>query len=91
MLLAVSALTMGGITLAQDAKLNPGKMTTEWGEQVTPENAWRAYPRPQLKRHYDEINLSVFKDFLVEGKNTLVMEIDKVRAISDVDLGLYVR
>ncbi len=25
-------------------------MLTEWGEKVTPENAWRSYPRPQLVR-----------------------------------------
>ena len=50
MLLAVSALCMGGGATAQEAKLNPVNMVTEWGEQVTPENAWREYPRPQLKR-----------------------------------------
>lgn len=26
------------------------KIKTQWGETVTPENAWRTYPRPQLKR-----------------------------------------
>ncbi len=26
------------------------EMITTWGEQVTPENAWREYPRPQLAR-----------------------------------------
>ncbi len=26
------------------------KLTTVWGEQVTPENAWTEYPRPQLER-----------------------------------------
>ena len=25
-------------------------MMTEWGEKVTPENAWRSYPRPQMVR-----------------------------------------
>ena len=25
-------------------------MMTEWGEKVTPENAWRGYPRPQMVR-----------------------------------------
>jgi hypothetical protein len=25
-------------------------LLTSWGERVTPENAWREYPRPQLKR-----------------------------------------
>lgn len=27
-----------------------GKLMTSWGETITPENAWREYPRPQLKR-----------------------------------------
>src|SRR5690606_956666 len=26
------------------------ELITEWGEQVTPENAWTEYPRPQLAR-----------------------------------------
>lgn len=25
-------------------------MLTEWGEKITPENAWRSYPRPQMVR-----------------------------------------
>ena len=25
-------------------------MMTTWGERVTPENAWRDYPRPQMVR-----------------------------------------
>ena len=25
-------------------------LMTEWGEKVTPENAWRSYPRPQMER-----------------------------------------
>ena len=25
-------------------------LMTEWGEKVTPDNAWRVYPRPQLVR-----------------------------------------
>ena len=25
-------------------------LMTEWGENVTPENAWRSYPRPQMER-----------------------------------------
>ena len=28
----------------------PCPLKTEWGEKVTPENAWREYPRPQLVR-----------------------------------------
>ena len=28
----------------------PGQLMTRWGVEVTPENAWREYPRPQLVR-----------------------------------------
>jgi beta-galactosidase/beta-glucuronidase len=28
----------------------PGNLITRWGKEVTPENAWREYPRPQLVR-----------------------------------------
>src|SRR3546814_1833386 len=27
-----------------------GPIMTEWGRKVTPENAWRSYPRPQMER-----------------------------------------
>ena len=37
--------------------LNPVGMKTAWGEKVTPENAWRQYPRPQLVRlHWKNLN-----------------------------------
>ena len=41
---AVAAVTMGAGAYA------PAKspLMTEWGEKVTPENAWREYPRPQM-------------------------------------------
>ena len=35
---------------AADWKPAPGPLATEWGRQVTPDNAWREYPRPQLTR-----------------------------------------
>ena len=43
---AVAAVTMGAQAYA------PAKspLMTEWGEKVTPENAWREYPRPQMVR-----------------------------------------
>ena len=32
-------------------------MLTEWGAQITPENAWREYPRPQMVRaHWESLN-----------------------------------
>ena len=34
----------------------PG-MKTPWGEKVTPENAWREYPRPQMVReNWENLN-----------------------------------
>ena len=30
--------------------LQAGTLSTVWGEKVTPENAWRGYPRPQMER-----------------------------------------
>lgn len=38
-------------------QLVKGRLTTTWGEQVTPENAWREYPRPQFVREkWDNLN-----------------------------------
>ncbi len=39
----LSELATGGTGLASD-------LITEWGAKVTPENAWRGYPRPQMTR-----------------------------------------
>jgi hypothetical protein len=33
------------------------ELITKWGEEVTPENAWTEYPRPQLRRdHWSNLN-----------------------------------
>ena len=40
---------MGGIIFTASAAL-AAPLTTPWGENVTSENAWREYPRPQLVR-----------------------------------------
>lgn len=34
----------------RDTKPFQSELITKWGEQVTPENAWQEYPRPQLRR-----------------------------------------
>ncbi len=34
----------------RDTRPFASQLVTTWGEAVTPENAWREYPRPQLKR-----------------------------------------
>ena len=48
-------LQTGGNTTNSHVKIMstiklPTPMKTVWGEKVTPENAWRGYPRPQLVR-----------------------------------------
>ena len=35
---------------AADWKPAPAPLMTKWGKQVTPDNAWKEYPRPQLVR-----------------------------------------
>ena len=35
---------------AADWKPAPAPLMTKWGKAVTPENAWKEYPRPQLVR-----------------------------------------
>ena len=42
-------------------------LMTEWGERVTPENAWREYPRPQLVRK-GWTNLNGLWDYAVTPK-----------------------
>ena len=39
-------------------------MMTEWGERVTPENAWRGYPRPQMVR-VEWTNLNGLWDYAI--------------------------
>ncbi|MDG2533482.1 glycoside hydrolase family 2 TIM barrel-domain containing protein [Sphingomonas sp. HITSZ_GF] len=57
---AALALTLAAPALAQTApaatpavpegKVYAGPLMTKWGKAVTPENAWRSYPRPQMVR-----------------------------------------
>ena len=41
-------VALGAVLFAVAVQAEP--MMTEWGEQVTPANAWRGYPRPQMVR-----------------------------------------
>src|SRR5215813_13702655 len=59
-LLAVSAL-------AQTWKPAPVTLKTQWGEKVTPANAWREYPRPQFVRERWE-NLNGLWDYAITPK-----------------------
>ncbi len=54
---------------AQDYRPVPGKMMTKWGEAITPENAWKEYPRPQLKRDAWQ-NLNGLWDYVIVNKES---------------------
>ena len=42
---------------AQTWKPAPVTLRTTWGEKVTPDNAWREYPRPQfVRQHWENLN-----------------------------------
>ncbi len=42
--------TVSTSAFAADWKPAPAPLMTKWGKQVTPANAWKEYPRPQLVR-----------------------------------------
>ncbi len=56
-------------TGTQAQNWNPAKvaLTTRWGKQVTPENAWREYPRPQMQRS-EWMNLNGLWNYKVLAK-----------------------
>ena len=58
------ALAMAALTGFSAATL-----TTEWGEKVTPENALREYPRPQLERATSWTCLNGLWDWQVTGRD----------------------
>src|SRR3954464_15916101 len=43
-----------------------GPIMTKWGRAVTPDNAWRGYPRPQMVRS-DWLNLNGEWDYAITG------------------------
>ncbi|WP_028966320.1 glycoside hydrolase family 2 protein [Sphingomonas phyllosphaerae] len=53
---ALAGTSVGPLTAAQTmpstptARIYTSDLTTRWGRAVTPDNAWRSYPRPQMKR-----------------------------------------
>lgn len=44
----------------------PGKLMTEWGAKVTPDNVWPEYPRPSLERS-EWMNLNGLWDYAILG------------------------
>ncbi|MCX7885634.1 MAG: glycoside hydrolase family 2 [Verrucomicrobiae bacterium] len=70
----MAALTVAfvfyGLHAAADAgwRPRPGAMLTPWGEKVTPENAWREYPRPQFVREA-WLNLNGLWNYAITPRN----------------------
>jgi hypothetical protein len=50
MILAMSAIDAAAQTTPAGDGVYTSDLMTRWGRDVTPDNAWRSYPRPQLKR-----------------------------------------
>lgn len=63
----VAAFGMFSVALADDWKAAPTPLMTKWGKQVTPQNAWQEYPRPQLVRK-DWQNLNGLWDYAITTK-----------------------
>ncbi len=67
------ALTLFAVPVtafAADWKPAPTPLMTKWGKQVTPENAWQEYPRPQLVRK-DWQNLNGLWNIAIVEKGVL--------------------
>jgi hypothetical protein len=60
-------LLVANVATAQQWKPAPVTLTTEWGAKVTPENAWREYPRPQFVREGWQ-NLNGLWDYAITAK-----------------------
>ncbi len=68
LLLAFVAFAAACSSVAADWKPAPAPLMTKWGKQVTPDNAWQEYPRPQLVRK-DWKNLNGLWDYAITAKN----------------------
>src|SRR5437899_793055 len=67
-LLAAFAVFLNGVSaFTADWQPAPSALMTKWGKQVTPENAWKEYPRPQLVRPEWQ-NLNGLWDYAITKK-----------------------
>ncbi|MBA4067405.1 MAG: beta-galactosidase [Isosphaera sp.] len=64
----LALLACAGPAVAADWKPAPSPLMTKWGKAVTPDTAWREYPRPQLVRK-DWLNLNGLWDYAITAKD----------------------
>ena len=64
---AFAVVAFGVSAFGAEWKAAPSPLMTKWGKQVTPDNAWREYPRPQLVRK-DWQNLNGLWDYAITKK-----------------------
>jgi len=64
---AAAAPALAQTTAPADDHVYTSALTTRWGRQVTPDNAWRSYPRPQMKRERWK-NLNGMWDYAITAK-----------------------
>ncbi|WP_419804783.1 glycoside hydrolase family 2 protein [Terriglobus sp.] len=65
------ALAATAVAQTEVTKVYSGPIATRWGKTVTPENAWRSYPRPQMKRGR-WVNLNGLWDYAIRPKAALL-------------------
>ena len=63
-------LTMASVASAE-WKVSPEAMVTRWGKQVTPQNAWQEYPRPQFRRDENWENLNGLWKFAISQNGVM--------------------
>lgn len=58
------------LSVSAQWKVPEDTMLTRWGKQLTPDNAWQEYPRPQFRRDQNWQNLNGLWDYAVVTDNT---------------------
>jgi beta-galactosidase/beta-glucuronidase len=64
MMFAISAVGAAAQTAPAGDGVYTSDLMTRWGREVTPDNAWRSYPRPQMKRNR-WLNLNGLWDYAI--------------------------
>lgn len=64
MILAMTAIDAAAQSVPAGDGVYTSDLMTRWGREVTPDNAWRSYPRPQLKRER-WLNLNGLWDYAI--------------------------